>query len=95
MIGKGKLGNSLRPKHFILNNKDVFDQKTIGNSFNKYFVNAGPKLPFKIPQSQRSFKMYLKGSNSSFEKVVLSDEEIKTAFSSLKGGKSLGFDEIN
>ena len=39
--------------------------------------------------------MYLKGSGSSFEKVVLSDEEIKTAFFSLNGGKSLGFDEIN
>ena len=39
--------------------------------------------------------MYLKGSDSSFEEVTLFDEEIKTAFFSLKGGKSPGFDEIN
>ena len=38
--------------------------------------------------------MYLKESDSSFEEVTLSDEEIKTAFLSLKGGKSPGFDEI-
>ena len=49
----------------------------------------------EIPQSQRSFEMYLKGSDSSFEEVTLSDEEIKTAFFSLKGGKSPCFDEIN
>ena len=39
--------------------------------------------------------MYLKESESSFEEVTLSDEEIKTAFSSLNGSKSPGFDEIN
>ena len=40
--------------------------------------------------------MYLKESDSSFEKVLtLSDEEIKTTFFSLKGGKGPGFDEIN
>ena len=48
----------------------------------------------EISQSQRSFEMYLKGSESSFEEVTLSDEDIKTAFFSLKGGKSPGFDEI-
>ena len=39
--------------------------------------------------------MYLKESDSSFEEVTLSDEEIKTAFFSVKGGKCPGFDEIN
>ena len=36
-----------------------------------------------------------KGSDSSFEEVILSDEEINTAFFSLKGGESPGFDKIN
>ena len=44
---------------------------------------------------QRTFETYLRESNSSFEEVTLSDEEIKTAFFSLKGGKSPGFDDIN
>ena len=39
--------------------------------------------------------MYLKGSDSYFEKVTLYDEEIKPAFFYLKGGKSPGFDETN
>ena len=39
--------------------------------------------------------MFLKGSDSSFEEVTLSNEEIKIAFFSLKGGKSPSFDEIN
>ena len=39
--------------------------------------------------------MYLKGFDSSFEEVNLTDEEIKTAFFCLKGGKSPGFHEIN
>ena len=39
--------------------------------------------------------MYLKGSDSSSEEVTLSDEEIKTSFFFLKGGKSSGFDETN
>ena len=95
VIGKGKLVNNSLPKHLILNNRNIFDQKTIANSFNEYFVNVGPKLACEIPQSQRSFEMYLKESDSSFEEVTLSDEEIKTAFFSLKGGKSPGFDEIN
>ena len=50
MIGKGKLvSNSLSlPKHIILNYRDNFDEKTIVNSFNEYFVNVGPKLACEI-----------------------------------------------
>ena len=92
VIGKGKLVNNSLPKHLILNNRNIFDQKTIANSFNEYFVNVGPKLACEIPQSQRSFEMYLKEFDSS---QTLSDKEIKTAFFYLKGGKGPGFDYIN
>ena len=34
MIRKGKLVNNLLPKHLILNNRNIFDQKIISNSFN-------------------------------------------------------------
>ena len=95
VISKGKFVNNSLPKHLILNNRNIFDQKTIANSFIEYFVKVGPKLACEMPQSQRSFEMYLKESDSSFEEVTLSDEEIKTAFFSLKGGKTPGFDEIN
>ena len=48
VMGKGKLANNSLPKHLILNNRDIFDQKTIANSFNEYFVNVGPKLACEI-----------------------------------------------
>ena len=69
---------NLRPKHLIVSNRNIFNQNTIANSFNGYFVNVGPKLASDMPQSQRSFELYLKGFDSSFEEVTLSDEEIKT-----------------
>ena len=95
MIGKGKLANNSLPTLLILNSRNTFDQKTIVNGFNEYFVNVAPKLAFEIPLSQRSFEMYLKGSDSSFEELNLSDEERKTAFFSFNGGKSPGFDGIS
>ena len=94
VIRKGKLVNTSLPKHLILNNRNIFDQKIIANSFNEYFVNVGPKLA-STPQLQKSFVMYPKGSDSSFEDVTLSDEEVKTVFFSLKGGRNPGFDKIN
>ena len=70
--------SNLRPKHLIVSNRNIFNQNTVANSFNQYFVNVGPKLASEMPQSQRSFELYLKGFDSSFEEVTLSDEEIKT-----------------
>ena len=95
VTGKDKLVNNSLPKHLILNNRNIFDQKTTANSFKEYFVNIGPKLACEIPQSQRSFEMYLKGSDGSFDEITLSDEEIKTAFFYLTGAKKRDFDEMN
>ena len=44
VIGKSKLVNDSLPKHLILNNRNVFYQKTIANSSNEYLVSAGPKI---------------------------------------------------
>ena len=46
-------------------------------------------------KSQRSFEMHLKGFDSSLEETTLSDEEVKRAYFSLKGGKSPDFDEVS
>ena len=54
VIDKNKLVNNLLPKHLILNNNNIFDKKTIVNSFNEYFLNVGLKLACEILQSQRS-----------------------------------------
>ena len=84
-----KVTSKKLPKHLILNNRNTFDKKTIANNFNEYFVNVRLKLVSEISQSKRSFEMYLEGCDSSFEEVMLSDEEIKTGMFSLKGGKIL------
>ena len=85
VIDKVKLVNNSLPKHLILNNKNIFDHKTIANSFNEYFANVGSKLAREIPQLQRSFEMYHKGSDSSFEEVTLSGTDIKKSIFLLKG----------
>ena len=40
VIGKDKLVNNLLPKHLIFNDRNIFDQKIVANSFNEYFVNV-------------------------------------------------------
>ena len=50
VVDKDQPVNSSLPKHLILNNRSIFDQKTIANSFNDHFVNVGLKLACKIPQ---------------------------------------------
>ena len=84
---------NLQPKHLSIGIFVI--KKPLTNGLNEYFVNVRPKVSGEIPQLQRSFKMYLEGSDGSFEEVTLSDEEMKTAFFPLKGGKSPGFNEIN
>ena len=49
VIGKGKLVNNSLPKHLILNNRNIFDQKAIANSFNEYFINSEQELASEIP----------------------------------------------
>ena len=88
VIGKGKLVNNSLPKHLILNNRNIFDQKIIA----KTLMNI---LSMMDRNWHLKWHLYLKGSDSSFEEVTLSDEEIKTVLFSLKGGKSPSFDEIN
>ena len=92
MIGKGKIFSNPLPKHLILNNRNIFNQKTIANSFNECFADFEPKIASKMPQCQRPFEMNLRGYNGSSEEWPLSDDKRKTAFFYIKGGKSSGLD---
>ena len=92
MIGKGKIFSNLLPKQLIFNNRNIFIQKTIANSFNECFVDVEPKIASKMPRCQRPFEMYLRGYNGSSEELPLSDDKRKTAFFYIKGGKSSGLD---
>ena len=57
VIGKDKLVNKSLAKYLIFNNRNIFDKKTIANSFNEYFVNVGLKLASEIPKSQTSYEI--------------------------------------
>ena len=60
VIDKGKLVNKSLPKHLILNNGNIFNQKTIANNFNEYFVNVGPKLACEILNFKDHLRCILK-----------------------------------
>ena len=53
VIGKGKLVNDSLPKHLTLNNRNIFNQKTIANSFNEYVANVRPKLACEVQDNLR------------------------------------------
>ena len=52
------------PDHFVIDDKQITDQKAISNAFNNYFVNIGPNLAANIkqPNSKRK-KEFFKKSN--------------------------------
>ena len=53
------------PDHFVIDGKQITDQKAISNAFYNYFVNIGPNLAanIKLPNSKlfKNFTSYLKG----------------------------------
>ena len=68
VIDKGKFFNNSLPNQLILNNRNIFEQKIIVNSFTGYFVKVGSKVACKLPQLQKSFEMYPKRSDSSLKR---------------------------
>ena len=67
----------------------------MAKAFNYFFVNLGPNLANKIPDSQTEFHAFLKSRNSQslfFAPVV--EEEIKDIISNLNNKKSSGYDGI-
>ena len=60
VIGKTKLYNSCLPRRIIINNQDIYNKKTIAESFNEFFINVGPNLASKIPRTSNDICKYLK-----------------------------------
>ena len=79
----------------MINNIDVYDKEIIAESLNKYFIDVGPNLAEKIPNTKNNFKSYMKKINNSMPNYEVSDDEFKEAFFSLKINKSPGFDNIS
>ena len=56
VIGKIKINENRLSKKISLENKEITDQKTIAEKFNKFHVNVGPSLASKIPQNNNDYK---------------------------------------
>ena len=95
IIGCKKMKNSSFPKRILIDGLETFDQKVIAEKFNEYFVNVGPNLASKIPQTTGNYKDYLQEGFPILEEYPLSDKELEEAFKSLKLHKSPGYDDIS
>ena len=72
-----------------------FHKESIAESFNKYFTQIGPKLAKDIGTSTKSFNEYIKKHDTTQPEKVISVNELKDAFFSLKINKSTGYDDIS
>ena len=82
---------------FKLNERDITDKRAISDGFNNLFVNVGPNLASKIPQSSTSCTKYIKGGRL-IETLFLCPtyaEEITNIIKNLKSGSAVGWDEIS
>ena len=94
MINKSKLKPELSDC-FLGNETLITDPTEISNKFNEYFVNVGPKLASKIPDSDANLSTFLgeRTLNSIFLDPV-TKKEVEFEISQLNGNKSCGHDEI-
>ena len=95
VIGKSKLIHSNLPRKIVINKNVIFEKKQIANAFNNFFINIGPKLADDIPTSTRSFQSYVQTTNETIKEELITINELKDAFFSLKINKSAGYDEIS
>ena len=91
-----------KSKHMNLNCKynngnRVYDNpKDIVNGFNDYFANVGKEQASKIPNSNKHFKDFLRGTcNFSLFLHPTNQEEVYKIVNSFKNKKSYGHDEIS
>ena len=73
----------------------ITETESIAESYNKYFIQIGPKLAKDIGTSNKSFNEYIKKYDTTKPEKVISVNELKDAFFSLKINKSTGYDDIN
>ena len=90
VIAKTKTNDNNIPKRMIIENIETFDPEKIADSFNKFFVDIGPSLASKIPNSQNNFEQYMDCKETLLEETNVDNNEMKEAFKTLKPGKSSG-----
>ena len=80
---------------FIHNDKEITDPKALADGFNNYFINIGPTMASKIPNSNRSHRRFLpENLNFSLFLETTNEMEIKNIIGLLKDGAP-GQDDIS
>lgn len=86
------------PKYFIDNNKENYNMDEVANSFNQFFVNVGPDLAGKIPDSGSSEdhcnKLIERNQSSMFLRPV-DENEILEIVNKCKNKKSTDYNDID
>ena len=86
------------PKEFNGNSpgEKITDPNAIANRFNDYFVNIGPSLAKKLPNSKTAFNKYLTNScKNSFFISPITKYELENEINNLNSKKSPGYDGIS
>ena len=95
VIGKtNKSGSRLLTK-LLINKNDVTSEIGIANEFNKFFTNIGPELAKKIPTASRTFESFSNKIDTTMPADLITINELKEAFFSLKITKSPGYNEVS
>ena len=95
VIDKARNTQPLLQSKIIVNNTQINKDKQIANEVNNSFIDIGPELPKEISRPARSFESYVPKSNSTKPTGLISVNELKNAFFSIKTNKCPGRDEIN
>ena len=94
-LGKCTTKSSTLPTKITVNKTDIFDAAKIADEFNKFFTNIRTDLANKIPNASKPFDSYITKANISMKSQLLSINELKDAFFSLKINKSPGHDGVS
>ena len=78
-----------------MDKKSITETKPIAENFNKYFIQIGPKVQKDIGTSTKSFIEYIKKHITTQPEKVITVNEFKDPFFSLKINQSAGYDGIS
>ena len=83
--------NSIQNINLNIDNETISDDKVIASHFNKFFSSIAGKLVRKIPNTTKTFDLYLnKQSGKSFFLSPILPDDVEALISTLKVHKAVG-----
>ena len=78
-----------------MDKKIITETESAAGNFNEYFTEIGPNLAKDFGTSTKSFNEYIKKHGTTQPEKVISVNEFKNAFFSLRIDKSAGYDDTS